>query len=194
MADSLERASADRKIDFASNETSPDLNAQLRSTAARIRKSVTEGYITPPSSRSFTKAQSTTTIFASAKDINRDLFGPSRPIPARSAVPDAKKKRSRSADRGSDAEPDSVLTDVQHSDEYSAQLVDSKTIRATKPLRRQRGMRPTQSLPVGALHFSHQSLDTEITMTPADEVDEEDWSVQQSHSSNHTAFEPAVFN
>jgi hypothetical protein len=154
---------------------------------------VTEGYITPPSSRTFTKAQSTTTIFSSAKDINRDLFGSSRPTPARSVVPHANKKRSRSEDRGSDTEPDIALADNQPSDENGSQPLGIKTNRSTKPLRKQRGMRDTQSLPPGAFHFSRQSLNAETTLAPADEADE-DWSIQQSYNSNYIAFEPAVFD
>ncbi|KAF5364289.1 hypothetical protein D9756_000637 [Leucocoprinus leucothites] len=203
MSDSLKRtltddnqASSMQSESFNRTYTSPELIAQLRSVGPRVRKSVTEGYSTPPTSRAFTKAQSTTTIFSSAKDINRDVFGSSSNLSTGPDPANPHKKRSRSADRGSDTELDQDIDhDMQLSDNAvpDSQLSQNRTGRVIKPLRKHRGMMETRSLPVEAFRFSHQPVNSVTTMAPAAEEAEDDWS-QTVNTSNQSTFTPVVFD
>ncbi|KAF9451712.1 hypothetical protein P691DRAFT_772884 [Macrolepiota fuliginosa MF-IS2] len=207
MSDSFKRTLTERdQITSTQSETlgrtdtSPELTAQLRNVGSRIRKSVTEGYITPPTSRAFTKAQSTTTVFSSAKDINRDVFGsPSRRPPVRNNPAHPHNKRSRSADRGSDTEPGEVQDEeVVSNDQAPAnapdpQRLENRPDRIIKPLRKHRGLMETRSLPVGAFRFSNQPPNPITTMAPTIEA-EEDWSIQSSNTPDQSMFEPVVFD
>lgn len=126
------------------------------------------------------------------------LGSPSRPAPTLPRSADLKKKRSRSADRGSDTEPDRDNDDVAMDDQFPQnapgfQHLHDKTERVIKPLRKHRGMMGTHSLPVGAFRFSHQQFNPDTAMAPTDEA-EEDWSIEQSHNSNQTTFKPVVFD
>jgi hypothetical protein len=154
-----------------------------------------EGYITPPTTRAFTKAQSTTTIFSSAKDINRDVFGSSSTIPPRPDPAHPPKKRSRSADPESDTEPDEENDDdtaIANNAVPAPQSLQYKADRVIKPLRNRQGMMETRSLPAEAFRFSHQPVISAITMTSAMET-EEDWTVQSADNMNQSAFNPLVF-
>ncbi|KAJ3563850.1 hypothetical protein NP233_g8678 [Leucocoprinus birnbaumii] len=180
---------------FNRTDTSPELIARLRNVGPRVRKSVTEGYITPPTSRAFTKAQTTAAIFSSAKDINRDVFGLSDNRSLHADPANTHKKRSRSVDRGSDTEPDQDADhDMAISDNAATdtQLEQNRTGRVIKPLRKHRGMMETRSLPAGAFRFSHQPLNPATTMAPAMEA-EEDWS-EPVNSSKQSTFAPVVFD
>ena len=152
---------------------------------------MTEGYKSPPASHAFT--HSVTTIFASANDINQDAFGSPHHLPSRTGLTDTHHKRSRPADHGSDPKLD---MDNDRCD-MVINVIPTPTPsqdRADRIIRKHRSILKTQSLPAGALCFSHQPVNPPTTV-PITEA-EEDWSVRltDNMNMNQSPFTPVIFD
>ncbi|KAG6850040.1 hypothetical protein H0H93_002049 [Arthromyces matolae] len=155
-----------------------DLAAQLRSIGARVRKNVTEGYRSPPSS--FSRSQSTGSIFQSAQD---SLAQAKQSCASTNSMPASRNKRSHplgESDRGCEsdgaADEDNVL-DMDIVDTASPgtpSIYSADSTRPIKPLRR-KGMLQTRSLPsnIFALGESHRINDPGMNTVK----EEDDWSI-----------------
>ncbi|GLB33796.1 hypothetical protein LshimejAT787_0106800 [Lyophyllum shimeji] len=166
----------------APESTPDDLAARLRSVGSRVRKHVMEGYTSPPPS--FTKSNSTPTIFCSAHDTLREVYAPSNASSARVA---SERKRARpqgdqgyDSDGGIDEDRDAEMGLVnQESDEDGVSIIvgpDAKSLgRPIKALRKpRRAMLATRSLPATSFAFGNNRPNNESTMNTVKE--EEDWS------------------
>ena len=137
---------------------------------------VTEGYNTPPSS--FSKAQSTGSIFRSMNDTIRDVYSNFSVDNTNNSATQKKRSRSLSplipvADMSSD---DNDISDLS--------LVEP-TKRPIKPLRRPRhSLLETRSLPNGPLLFGASDR------TSATIEEEEDWSNEKVDEDFEQPFEP----
>ena len=152
---------------------------------------VTEGYKSPPASHAFT--HSVTTIFVSANDINQDVFGSPHHLPSRTGLTDTHHKRSRPADHGSDPKLDMDNDRCDMVINVIPKPTPSQD-RADRIIRKHRSILKTQSLPAGALCFSHQPVNPPTTV-PITEA-EEDWSVRltDNMNMNQSPFTPVIFD
>ncbi|KAF8165357.1 hypothetical protein B0H34DRAFT_793754 [Crassisporium funariophilum] len=174
-----------------STGTPIDVLYRLRNVGSRVRKSVTEGYISPPST--FARAHTTGSIFCSMNDTLRDVYS-NAPVQQMNEPP--KRKRARSIN---DTEPPSLAQDTMQSDTqisdniaYPVATENLRVSRPTKPLRNsQRSMLQTRSLPNGSLSFGSTSRDLAIVKPTVQE--EDDWSVEASNEPSAQPFEPMVF-
>ena len=152
---------------------------------------MTEGYKSPPASHAFT--HSVTTIFVSANDINQDVFGSPHHLPSRTGLTDTHHKRSRPADHGSDPKLDMDNDRCDMVINVIPKPTPSQD-RADRIIRKHRSILKTQSLPAGALCFSHQPVNPPTTV-PITEA-EEDWSVRltDNMNMNQSPFTPVIFD
>ncbi|KAK7061712.1 hypothetical protein R3P38DRAFT_671030 [Favolaschia claudopus] len=151
--------------------TPEDLALQLRSVGSRIRKTVTEGYSVPSSP---SKSQARTTIFTSANDILRDVYGSASPAP----LPPSPKKRPREEDTDQDNEESMAVDKVESEGEMEIILeTRDKSSRPVKP-KPKRSLLQTRSLP--AVFGSQRGLPSQ---------QEPDWSLDNSTPSLRS-FEP----
>ncbi|KAF9476459.1 hypothetical protein BDN70DRAFT_935026 [Pholiota conissans] len=176
----------------SSSDLPDELLQRLRSAGSRVRKSVTEGYRTTPSS--FSRAQSTGAIFSSMNDTMRDIYA--NPQNTTSHASAARKRTlsfSEVAEPGTMAEGAEISIDDAPSTESPA--ADANPMpRKIRPLRApSRAFLQTQSLPVGALTFAGSTKPSAITAS-TEPVAEEDWSFENSFQPSQPAFEPMVFD
>ncbi|KAF9462634.1 hypothetical protein BDZ94DRAFT_714790 [Collybia nuda] len=171
------------------SSTPSDVAASLRSIGSRVRKSVTEGYITPNSS--YTKAYSTGAVFRSANDTLRDIF-PSSPV---APTPPSKLKRTYTQSEGYDS--DGGVDDGDQEmhltiPNFVQTSTDTKAFnRSIKALRKpKRTMLTTRSLPGGLLGFG-KNLGTSVTGGSLNGLEEEDWSTSEI-SSVQLPLEPMI--
>ncbi|KAH0587578.1 hypothetical protein H2248_006354 [Termitomyces sp. 'cryptogamus'] len=148
-----------------------DITVRLRSVGSCIRKNVMEGYISAPPS--FSKSNSTGTIFQSARDSLREAQ-------SLSVANSSASKRSRpqggsgydsdgAIDEDRDAEMDKV-----NSEGDRTPVNPEVSSRPTKPLRKPRkAMLQTRSLPSHSFAMSDPKLTNDVMMN---KVEEEDWS------------------
>ncbi|KAK0453621.1 hypothetical protein EV421DRAFT_695791 [Armillaria borealis] len=157
--------------------TDPDLAARLRSVGSRVRKHVTEGYVTSQRMHvcgPTVPAKSLSTgqlLFCSANDTLRSILPP---YPAVSPAASPNKRRLE------DSEDEDLDTDHIQETQITALKMDTGamnvdvTERPVKPLKKSgRAVMKTRSLPSCALQLSPGSVRTEAN----DEIiNEDDWS------------------
>ncbi|KAG6814169.1 hypothetical protein H0H92_000845 [Tricholoma furcatifolium] len=153
-----------------------DIAARLRSIGARVRQSVTEGYISAPSS--FSRASSTGSIFQSARDSLREAQ--SLQLPAASSNAATHKRSRPQGEQGYNSDGD--VDEDQDAEMNLAALGSTAqagstcaTNRPIKALRKPRkAMLQTRSLPASTFQFSAQEYSSNAAMNKVDE--EDDWS------------------
>jgi hypothetical protein len=141
--------------------------------------------MTPPSSHSFARHQTTGTIFRSANDTLRDVFTNQTSAATNThSIP----KRNRSTlddetNNNDDLDLDSKHTDGTAMDLEGVKLAESRPI---KPLRSYR-----KTVSDSALTFGVTSQSRPPAMAPTIEAEEEDWSMMESDgNSTASAFKP----
>ncbi|KAF8655257.1 hypothetical protein AX16_003159 [Volvariella volvacea WC 439] len=173
---------------------------RLRLVGSRIRKNVTEGYLSVPPSMagSYGRSASTGHIFRSSNDTLRDIFASpdaSRDKPTTHPVRKRARSFSQSESQTTDTDDDDAIRPDSTNDASEAEHQTStrpsglgQSSRSFKPLpKSRRGMMVTQSLPAGALRFGERRVDDAIA--PVKELPaEEDWSAETSSSS----FQPTL--
>ncbi|KAF9057591.1 hypothetical protein BJ165DRAFT_1397835 [Panaeolus papilionaceus] len=147
-----------------------DLTQRLRSVGARVRKNVTEGYRTTPSS--FSRAQTTGAIFTSMRDAMIDAYGNTSTTRDDQNTDPRVLKRSRSFEASNEAQSND-------SESTTTQLNEARVPRPIRPLRTpSRPFLSTQSMPVGAFSMGIRreqdgpSANKRETTT----IEEDDWS------------------
>ncbi|KAF8812448.1 hypothetical protein BYT27DRAFT_7182882 [Phlegmacium glaucopus] len=162
----------------------PHLTNRLRNLGSRVRKDVSEGYKTSPSS--FSKAQSTGSIFRSMNDIFRDVYSN---MPVDSTNQSTTGKRSRSLSPLISPDADMLLDE---NDQSMSPVETTNPSRPIKPLRRSRhSLLETRSLPNGPLLFGNSDHTPDHIATKT--IDEEDdWSNQKADEDFEQPFEPMV--
>ncbi|TFK28753.1 hypothetical protein FA15DRAFT_664797 [Coprinopsis marcescibilis] len=172
--------------------TPPDLALQLRNLGARVRRNVSQGYVLPPSSSSFSRSATSDAIFRSANDTLRDVLSTttaSASALGASSSPGTPKKRNRAA--SDSPNPDGISLD---GDEMQVDAQRNTPLRPDerpmKPLRRT-WTRKSVSDSVLALP-SNRDAGTFAALDPASELDEEeDWSaIPQDSSSSEATVTP----
>ncbi|KAG6900976.1 hypothetical protein C0993_004414 [Termitomyces sp. T159_Od127] len=164
-----------------------DIATRLRSIGSRVRKNVTEGYISAPPS--FLKSNSTGTIFQSARDSLRVAQSLQPPVAhvstnKRSQPPGESGYDSDGAiDEGRDAEMDSVNSE-------GGRPTNEVSSRPMKALRKPRkAMLQTRSLPSHSFALGGPKLANDVIMNKVEE--EEDWSIGDfAQGSNPTFSKP----
>ncbi|KAK0206537.1 hypothetical protein DFS33DRAFT_1315322 [Desarmillaria ectypa] len=160
-----------------SEMSNPDLAARLRSVGSRVRKHVTEGYVTNqrmhvcgPTAPA--KSLSTSHLmFCSANDTLRAIVPP---FPAASPAASPNKRRLEDSD-------DEDHTDHVQETQITTLKMDADAMnidvseRPVRPLKKSgRALMKTQSLPSCLLQPSYGSVSTETEAN--NEVNEDDWS------------------
>ncbi|KAK0486946.1 hypothetical protein EDD18DRAFT_1360156 [Armillaria luteobubalina] len=167
--------------------TDPDLAARLRSVGSRVRKHVTEGYITSQRMHvcgPTVPAKSLSTgqlMFCSANDTLRTIL-PSDPAVSPAASPNKRRlEDSEDGDRDTDHIQETQITTLKM--DTGAMNVDVSE-RPVKPLKKSgRAVMKARSLPSCALQLSRGSGRTEAN----DGINEDDWSSSTMFSGS---FEP----
>ncbi|KAK0190961.1 hypothetical protein F5146DRAFT_1000888 [Armillaria mellea] len=156
--------------------TDPDLAAQLRSVGSRVRKHVTEGYVTSQRMHvcgPTVPAKSLSTgqlVFCSANDTLRTIL-PSGPAVSPAASPNKRRfKDSEDEDRDTDHIQETQITTLKM--DTGAMNIDVSE-RPVKPLKKSgRAVMKARSLPSCALQLSPGSVRTEVNGG----INEDDWS------------------
>ncbi|KAF8162550.1 hypothetical protein BJ912DRAFT_864654 [Pholiota molesta] len=176
------------------SSTPDDLLQRLRNAGPRVRKSVTEGYRTTPSS--FSKAQSTGSIFQSMNDTMRDVYANS-PDPGLRCNTTRKRTRSSSeimAETIPEAYDISIDPPSSSATCPPPDTAGITTPRKVKSLRApSRALLETRSLPVGAFAFAGSTQSSSFIPT-TDIADEDDWSYGNSFQTSQPAFEPMTLD
>ncbi|KAH8830882.1 hypothetical protein DL96DRAFT_1594684 [Flagelloscypha sp. PMI_526] len=160
------------------NSPVDDLAARIRAASSRGRKTVTEGYKSPPTQTTFTKAHSTgQLIFQSSRDAQQAALHSVSTSPSLMTI-SSEKKRSR--DTPEDDLPPSSTIDSSSSQSASSSNSSSGShsdvsLRPIKPLRKAFG-RTAQSTPALGLPKQANSAVAEETS--------EDWSFNNSTGSS----------
>ncbi|KJA24665.1 hypothetical protein HYPSUDRAFT_483210, partial [Hypholoma sublateritium FD-334 SS-4] len=173
----------------AASDTPDELTQRLRNAGSRVRKSVMEGYRTTPSS--FSKAQSTGSIFRSMNDTLRDVYANSSGEISNAMT----RKRARSASVG---EPEAITEESEISADAlpsqsatSSPLEEGISNRKIKSLRASsRSYLQTRSLPTGAFAFAGASITQPSLLAMA----EDDWSQESCFEPTQLSFEPMAFD
>ncbi|KAK0468340.1 uncharacterized protein EV420DRAFT_459525 [Desarmillaria tabescens] len=167
----------------------PDLAARLRSVGSRVRKHVTEGYVTNQRMHvcgPTAPAKSLSTghlTFSSANDTLRAIF-PSFPAASPAASPN-KRRLEDSDDEDHDTDHGQETQIATLKMDADAMNVDDSE-RPVKPLKKSgRALMQTRSLPSCVLQLSQGSVSTETEAN--NEVNEDDWSSSAMFSGS---FEP----
>ncbi|CAA7259750.1 unnamed protein product [Cyclocybe aegerita] len=175
-----------------STGTPEDLAQRLRNIGSRVRRNVNQGYLTAPSSASFTKAQSTGSIFRSMNDTLHDVFANTPSGVLNDQLPSRKRARSHSLTESEEREDSTVPMDLreENNSENDQTLNQTSSSRPMKPLRSApRILLQTHSLPNGALFLgeSHRAPPGRSKT-----VEEDDWSHDNSATSEQP-FQPMTF-
>ncbi|PPQ98502.1 hypothetical protein CVT24_003993 [Panaeolus cyanescens] len=149
-----------------------------------VLSDVTEGYRTTPSS--FSRAQTTGTIFRSMNDTMRDVYT-NNPSSADTQVGDSRVlKRSRSFEANSEPQTNA-------SDDASTQPEDKNAPRLIRPLRTSsRTFLTTQSMPAGSfsMGFNKDNGVSNGNERVTSTIEEDDWSGENTTQTQ--AFQPMV--
>ncbi|KAF5322468.1 hypothetical protein D9619_001141 [Psilocybe cf. subviscida] len=194
LTDDIQAATRARDEAAAASGTPDDIYLKLRNVGARARKNVLEGYRTAPSS--FSRAQTTGSLFRPMNDILRDVY--TQPLVSASTSSQTNtttRKRARSVSERDEATEDATC--VKDSSNTVVPPAESVTdpSRPMRPLRTSsRAFLQTRSLPASAFAFSTpgQNAQQLSTIPP---LEEEDWSEQPSAFTSQSTleFEPAEF-
>ncbi|KAF5331519.1 hypothetical protein D9611_007681 [Ephemerocybe angulata] len=184
-----DRGAADA-LDASSHSSIPsDIALQLRNVGSRVRRSVSQGYITTP--HSFTKHNSTGALWRSESDTLRDVFSNPMPVNTNAGPPMNKRDRTMVDDAAEDAIDLDATRPLDHvSMDLERSQFNAHGVRPMKPLRKNR-----KAVSDSVLTFGGGSLSRPKDMATTFEVDEEDWSVMQADNADTatTPFQPLEF-
>ncbi|KAJ3515345.1 hypothetical protein NLJ89_g1818 [Agrocybe chaxingu] len=175
-----------------STGTPEDLAQRLRNIGSRVRRNVNQGYLTAPSSTSFTKAQSTGSIFRSMNDTLHDVFANTPSGVLDSQLPSRKRARSHSLTESEEREDSTVPMDLRedNNSEKNQTLNRSSSSRPMKSLRSVHHIiLQTHSLPNGAIFLGESRR---AAPGRSETVKEDDWSHDNSAASE-PPFQPMTF-
>ncbi|KAF4619630.1 hypothetical protein D9613_005090 [Agrocybe pediades] len=178
-------SNADNFLRSSPFATSEDIVQQLRNNAARVRKSVQEGYRTTPSA--FSRAQTMGSIFTPMNATLQDVYQNTNARAQQLDTSDSTRKRSRSVTR--DDSP--LFAESSAMDGVEDQSATGPATRPVKPLKPSRRMLETRSLPANAFSFGTPSQPSFVV--PATTTEEDDWS-ELDPSGQTNSFEPIVFD
>ncbi|TFK75922.1 hypothetical protein BDN72DRAFT_356891 [Pluteus cervinus] len=175
---------------------SEDLMMRLRLVGPRVRKNVTEGYMSPPSSvgrAPFEKAATTGhLIFRSANDTLRDVYTRSSPL----ANAPSQRKRARSVSEQERPEGDNTPSELIPTEmpppSEAAEVKPALATRNIRPLRKTNSGRvflQTQSLPAGVFRLGGNTEDGAVVTSTAvaPVAEEDDWSFE---GTGESTFQP----
>ncbi|KAH9482636.1 hypothetical protein JR316_0004736 [Psilocybe cubensis] len=169
----------------ASSGTPEDLIQRLRNAGARGRKSVLEGYKTTPST--FSKAQSTGSIFTSMNDTLHKIYSNRDSLPSLPSNDQVSRKRARSV-----MEHDVEIATPEGSEAYPA-FGQPVTFRPVKSLpNSRRSLHTTHSLPTSSFTLGGNGQTSQTQSFPQSSNEEEDWSQDTTFQSSEQKFEPMV--
>ncbi|PPQ77745.1 hypothetical protein CVT25_011180 [Psilocybe cyanescens] len=178
-------AASDKFSRSSSSGTPEDLVQRLRNAGARGRKSVLEGYKTSPST--FSKAQSTGSIFRSMNETLQEVYS------SRDASANLTNNNQTSRKRARSVSDHDEQTPILEGSEMQAAFEHSATSRPIKPLRTsQRSLHTTRSLPAGEFAFGGHGQSSKIPHFRQTVNEEEDWSQETTFQSSEQHFEPMV--